>query len=68
MTTEAIGERVAKLEGSYEHLATKADVERISTKISDLETRLIKWLIGVVLLGMGVAAAIATALQKVFGS
>ena len=53
MTTEAIGERVAKLEGSYEHLATKADVERISTKISDLETRLIKWLIGVVLVGMG---------------
>lgn len=44
MTTE---ERVSRLEGSYEHLATKADVVEASLSI-------IKWIIGV---GVGIIAA-----------
>ena len=41
MSTEA--ERLARLEGAYEHLATKAD-------LANLETRLTKWFAGLLLL------------------
>lgn len=33
------GERLARLEGAYPHLATKADLER-------LQSTLIKWIVG----------------------
>ena len=40
----AIGvERLARLEGTYDHLATKAD-------LANLETRLTKWFAGLLLL------------------
>ena len=41
MATEA--ERLARLEGAYNHLATKAD-------LANLETRLTKWFTGLLLL------------------
>ncbi|MCY3959892.1 MAG: hypothetical protein OXG65_16595 [Chloroflexi bacterium] len=41
MATEA--ERLARLEGAYNHLATKAD-------LANLETRLTKWFAGLLLL------------------
>lgn len=41
MATEA--ERLARLEGSYNHLATKAD-------LANLETRLTTWFAGLLLL------------------
>ena len=41
MSTEA--ERLARLEGAYNHLATKAD-------LANLETRLTKWFAGLLLL------------------
>ena len=41
MVTEA--ERLARLEGAYNHLATKAD-------LANLETRLTKWFAGLLLL------------------
>ncbi|MCY3749022.1 MAG: hypothetical protein OXG64_06980 [Chloroflexi bacterium] len=41
MSTEA--ERLARLEGAYDHLATKAD-------LANLETRLTKWFAGLLLL------------------
>ena len=50
-TTE---ERVTALETRYEHLATKADLHA-------LETRLVKWMIGMMFGGMVTAAAIASA-------
>ena len=33
MTTDTLGERVARIEGVIEHLATKADVERLALKL-----------------------------------
>jgi len=30
----AMGERVARIEGAYEHLATKADVESVKTEVN----------------------------------
>ena len=33
-----VGERVAKLEGAYEHLSTKADVESVRTEVEKVRT------------------------------
>ena len=30
----SLGERVSRIEGGYEHLATKADLARLETKLS----------------------------------
>ncbi len=53
-------ERVARLEGGYEHLATKADVERILVQMAELrgEFRGIKWALitSIALAGITVAA------------
>ena len=57
MATEA--ERLARLEGAYDHLATKAD-------LANLETRLTKWFAGLLLLVvinvLGTVAGILVAL------
>ena len=45
-------ERVARLEGGYEHLATKAD-------LAAMESRLLCWLVPTVAGGMVAAAAIS---------
>lgn len=38
--SDPITERMARLEGAYEHLATKADLARIETQMAQLETRM----------------------------
>ena len=38
-TTDDLRERVSRLEGGYEHLATKADVAQLETRIAQFETR-----------------------------
>ena len=50
-------ERLSRLEGAYEHLATKADVERVRTDVERVRSELkgMKWIIGV---GIAAAAAI----------
>ena len=47
----AIEERVSKLEGTYDHLATKAD-------LADLKADLIKWVAGLQIGSMVAIAAI----------
>ena len=44
MTTES--DRISRLEGAYEHLATKADIADMKTAIAELkaEMRLQRWL------------------------
>ena len=44
MTTES--DRISRLEGAYEHLATKADIAGMKTAIAELkaEMRLQRWL------------------------
>ncbi len=51
-----VEQRASRLEGQYEHLATKADLER-------LQSRLVMWLVGV---GIAEVAAIVALLQ-IFG-
>ena len=44
--TDPITERMARLEGAYEHLATKADVAQLETRMAQMETRMTWRLIG----------------------
>ena len=39
-TTDDIRERVSRLEGGYEHLATKADLARLEARVGQLEARM----------------------------
>ena len=59
MTSDA--ERLARLEGAYEHLATKVDLKdlelRLTSDLRSLETRLTVRLIQVVSLTTGVVVA-----------
>ena len=41
MTT--LEQRVARLEGGYEHLATKADLSKMESSLNKMESSLIKW-------------------------
>ncbi len=40
MATEQLGERVSRLEGGYEHVATKAGVAEVRAEVSQMEARL----------------------------
>ena len=50
-----------ELRSELRHYATKAD-------LAQLESRLIKWMVGVMLGGMATAATLTIGLQKLFGS
>ena len=76
MTTEE--ERLSRLEGVYEHLASKADVAEVKTEIAEvkaevrtdiaaMEARLVKWF-AALLIGTALDAVTATAaLTKLLG-
>ena len=66
----SIEERVSRLEGGYEHLATKADIADVKTEIADVKTEIaksqaatIRWMIGLV----GVFAGIVIAVDRLLG-
>ena len=63
-TTE---ERITALEAGTEHLATKADLAEIKADLHALETRLVKWMVGMMFGGMVTAAAIASAVATFLG-
>lgn len=69
MTT--LEQRVSRLEGGYEHLATKADLAdlkyEIKSDLSQLESRLLRWMIGMVLTSIVVASSVATLIQGFVG-
>ncbi len=54
-TTRTTGERLAALEASYQHVATKADIAELRSDIKN-----IKWLIGLAVIGSGALASIIT--------
>ena len=59
-----LDERASHLEGKIDSLATKEDVANLRVEISQMETRLIKWMVGTVLAGMALAASLTIALQN----
>ena len=50
-------EKVSRLEGAYEHLATKAD-------LAQMESRIVRWLVAAAVISVPIAVAIATALNS----
>ncbi len=60
-------ERPSRLEGAYEHLATKADLADLRTEllveIAKMEARLTRWTVGTIIVGLGVAVAVLTLLE-----
>ena len=52
-TTASLEQRVAHLEGAYQHLATKADLHQ-------MESRLLRWLVGTLLASVGITAGMAS--------
>ncbi len=71
MTTSE--ERLSRLEGAYEHLATKADVESVKVTVEALkveiarpEARLIKWMVGTVVTCIATATAVVMAVERLF--
>ncbi len=38
--TSSLGERVSRIEGGYEHLATKADLARVETDLAQMKAEL----------------------------
>ncbi len=59
MTTQAetIGERVARIEGAMEHLATKADLQRLAAELRKDMQRLAVALVSLQLAGVGIMLA-----------
>lgn len=53
----SIDERVARIEGGYEHLATKADLAELRS-----EVRSLKWMLG---LGLSAVVAVSAVLQVI---
>lgn len=52
------------LRNELRHYATKEDVANLRTDIAQSETRLIKWMVGSVLAGAAIAAAITSVIQR----
>ena len=73
MAVVSTEERLSRLEGGYEHVATKADLfqleNRIMTHIAQLESRLMRWIVSLM---VGVAlvalAAIGIFVQTLLNS
>ena len=76
MTT--LEERVSHLEGAYEHLATKADVaeakaelkadiSEVKAALYQMESRLIRWMVGMLLGSVVGASSIAILVQRLIG-
>ena len=60
-------ERLSRVEGAYEHLATKADLADLRTEllveIAKMEARLTRWTVGTIIVGLGVAVAVLKMLE-----
>lgn len=67
MATVTLEERVSRLEGGFEHLATKADVAVLRGDLHALESRLMRWMVGAILGSVGAAAAITGVIVALVG-
>ncbi len=57
-------ERLARLEGAYEHLATKADVAVLKSDIANLKADLLKWMVGMMISSVALAVTVAIFIQR----
>ncbi len=64
MESATIENRIVRLETVIEQLATKEDIANLRTEIVQLENRIFKWGVGLVLSNIGLAIAISYTAQK----
>ena len=67
MATMTLEERVSRIEGGFEHLATKADVAELRGDLHALDTRRMRWMVGAVLGSVSAAAAITGVVVRLVG-
>ena len=58
MASPSIEERVSRIEGGYEHLATKADLERLRADVARWMFQLGVAVVGAIITAVGVGVAI----------
>ena len=65
-TDSSAEERLSRLEGAYEHLATKADIAKVETQIAELRAIMeqkfanqTRWFVGFMLSGMAFMTVVA---------
>ncbi len=58
-----VEERVSRLEGAYEHLATKSDIANLRADMASLKAELIKWMVGTLVVGIVATATIVRAIS-----
>ena len=68
MAMSTMDDRGSRLEGAYEHLATKADVAELKAEMADMKAELIKWMAGWTLGGMVGISTITITLIKFVGN
>ena len=57
-------ERLSRLEGAYDHLATKADVAVLKSDIANLKADLLKWMVGMMISSVALAVTVAIFIQR----
>ena len=60
----SLEERISYLEGKIGSLGTKEDVGNLRAEQKEMETRLIKWMVGTVLTGMILASSLTLVVQN----
>jgi len=71
VATGSIEQRLGRLEGAYEHLATKADLHELESRLEGrlhqfeselyrMESRLLRWVVGTILTSVGLTAGLAS--------
>ena len=68
MATATLEESVSRLEGGFEHLATKADVAELRGDLHALESRLLRWMVGAILGSVAAAAAVTRGILALVGA
>ena len=70
MAIPTLEERTSRMEGAYDHLATKADVERVRTEVERLRADVSRWMFQLtmaIISAVGVIVAVAVAFLKLTG-
>lgn len=70
--TTPLEEQGSRLEGAYEHLATKADVARLGGEVGgvlhQMERRLVRWMVAAAVISVPIAVGIATVLNHLLAA
>ena len=57
-------QRVGQLEGAYQHLATKADLSQLETRLTKEISHGIRWMAGLQIIGLTAIAGIVIAIVQ----